>query len=86
MKSWPAALWPEHRAEPYLPGAAYPVPWPGPPAERRGLLTFVMVRGGPTGVELAGDIAELVRHNMENDLHHFHLTSEKELIGQNIGP
>ena len=45
-----------------------------------------MAGGGPKRVDLAGDIAELVRYNMENDLHHFHLTSEKELIGQNIGP
>jgi NADH dehydrogenase len=31
------------------------------PTERRALLTFVIVGGGPTGVELAGAIAELAR-------------------------
>ena len=31
-----------------------------------------MAGSGPKRVELAGDIAELVRHNMEKDIHHFH--------------
>ena len=30
--------------------------------ERRSLLTFLIVGGGPTGVELAGAISELARH------------------------
>ncbi len=33
-------------------------------AERRRLLTFVLVGGGPTGVELAGAIAELARQSL----------------------
>ncbi len=37
------------------------------PGARRRLLTFVVVGGGPTGVELAGAIAELVRHVMRKD-------------------
>lgn len=36
-------------------------------AERRRLLTFVLVGAGPTGVELAGAIAELARFGMERD-------------------
>jgi NADH dehydrogenase len=36
-------------------------------AERRRLLTFVIVGGGPTGVELAGAFAELIRHVMRKD-------------------
>jgi NADH dehydrogenase len=32
------------------------------PAARRALLTFAIVGGGPTGVELAGAIAEIARH------------------------
>jgi NADH:ubiquinone reductase (H+-translocating) len=36
-------------------------------AERRGLLTFVIVGGGPTGVELAGALAELVRRSLSRD-------------------
>jgi len=34
---------------------------------RRRLLTFVIVGGGPTGVELAGAIAELARHTLRNN-------------------
>ena len=33
-------------------------------AEREAWLTFAIVGGGPTGVELAGAIAELARHGM----------------------
>jgi NADH:ubiquinone reductase (H+-translocating) len=34
---------------------------------RRALLTFVIVGGGPTGVELAGVLAELIRHSLDSD-------------------
>ncbi len=34
---------------------------------RQGLLTFVVVGGGPTGVELAGALAEISRHVMVQD-------------------
>ncbi len=37
------------------------------PAERERLLTFVVVGGGPTGVEMAGAIAELARHTLRRD-------------------
>jgi len=36
-------------------------------AENRRLLTFVIVGGGPTGVELAGAVAELAQHGMIRD-------------------
>jgi NADH dehydrogenase len=36
-------------------------------AERRRLLTFVVVGGGPTGVELAGAMVELARHAMPQE-------------------
>ncbi len=36
-------------------------------AERRRLMTFVVVGGGPTGVEMAGAIAELARHTLRRD-------------------
>ena len=37
------------------------------PAKRQALLTFVIVGGGPTGVELAGAIAEIARHTVSQD-------------------
>ena len=36
-------------------------------AKQRRLLTFVVVGGGPTGVELAGALAEISRHALAND-------------------
>ena len=36
-------------------------------AERRRLLTFVVIGGGPTGVELAGAVAELARVALVRD-------------------
>jgi NADH:ubiquinone reductase (H+-translocating) len=40
------------------------------PARRDALLTFVIVGGGPTGVELAGAIAELAQHNLPQEYRH----------------
>jgi NADH:ubiquinone reductase (H+-translocating) len=37
------------------------------PALRAALLTFVVVGGGPTGVEMAGSICELAHQTMKND-------------------
>ncbi len=39
------------------------------PADRAALLTFVVVGGGPTGVELAGAIAEIARHTLAREFH-----------------
>ena len=39
-------------------------------AERRHLLTFVIIGGGPTGVELAGAIAELAKVALARDFRH----------------
>jgi NADH dehydrogenase len=38
-------------------------------SERERLMTFVVVGGGPSGVELAGSIAELARHTLVKDFH-----------------
>jgi NADH:ubiquinone reductase (H+-translocating) len=37
------------------------------PMQRRAWLTFVIVGGGPTGVEMAGAIAEIARQTLKND-------------------
>ncbi|MBS0386423.1 MAG: NAD(P)/FAD-dependent oxidoreductase [Proteobacteria bacterium] len=39
-------------------------------AERVRLLTFVIVGAGPTGVEMAGAIAEIARHSLNKDFRH----------------
>jgi NADH dehydrogenase len=39
-------------------------------AERRRQLTFAVIGGGPTGVEMAGAIAELARHALAADFRH----------------
>ncbi len=40
------------------------------PAARRDLLTFIVVGGGPTGVELAGAIGEIAHHTLARDFDH----------------
>ncbi|MDX1487548.1 MAG: NAD(P)/FAD-dependent oxidoreductase, partial [Acidiferrobacterales bacterium] len=55
------------------------------PAERAALLTFIIVGAGPTGVELAGAIAELARHGMEKDFRHFDPATARVLLIQ-AGP
>src|SRR5579883_2787571 len=37
------------------------------PEQRRAWLTFVIVGAGPTGVELAGALAEIARHTLKSD-------------------
>jgi NADH dehydrogenase len=37
------------------------------PARKRHLLTFVLIGGGPTGVELAGALAEIARHTLRHE-------------------
>ena len=42
----------------------------GGPGRRKSLLTFAIVGGGPTGVELAGAIAEIADHVLVDDFRH----------------
>src|ERR1700754_5352783 len=41
----------------------------GDPAEQKRLMTIAVIGGGPTGVELAGSIAELARYTLAKDFH-----------------
>jgi NADH dehydrogenase len=40
-------------------------------ARRAAWLTFVVIGGGPTGVELAGTFAEIARHTLQGEFRHF---------------
>lgn len=42
------------------------------PEKQKAWLTFVIVGGGPTGVELAGAIGEISRHTLEKDFRNIH--------------
>ncbi len=42
----------------------------GDEASRKAAMTFVIIGGGPTGVELAGAIAEIARHTLAKDFRH----------------
>jgi len=42
------------------------------PDKQRRLLTFVIVGGGPTGVELAGALAEIARQSLRHDFRRIH--------------
>jgi NADH dehydrogenase len=50
------------------------------PQEQRRLLTFVIVGGGATGVELAGALAEIARHTLRKDFRHIRPESARILI------
>ena len=55
------------------------------PVRRATLLTFLVCGAGPTGVELAGAIAELARHGMEKEFRNFDPASARILLVQ-AGP
>jgi NADH dehydrogenase len=50
------------------------------PAEREAWLTFVVVGGGPTGVELAGTLAEIARHTLKREFRHIDPTRARVLL------
>jgi NADH dehydrogenase len=50
------------------------------PAQRRAWLTFVVVGAGPTGVELAGALAEIARDTLRRDFRHFRSEESRILL------
>ena len=54
--------------------------WETDAAERAKFLTFVVVGAGPTGVELAGTIAELARDTLRGDFRNFDTRSARVVL------
>ncbi len=52
----------------------------GDPVERRAYLNFVVVGGGPTGVELAGALGEISRYALHRDFRHVDPTQARILL------
>lgn len=50
------------------------------PVARQAWLTFVLVGGGPTGVEMAGQIAEMARFTLVRDFRHIHPRSARIVL------
>jgi NADH dehydrogenase len=48
--------------------------------QRHKLLTFVVVGGGPTGVELAGTMAEIARHTLKHEFRHIDPSDSQILL------
>jgi NADH dehydrogenase len=54
-------------------------------AERRRLLRFIVVGGGPTGVELAGTLIEIARHTLKQDFRRIN-PAEAQVVLIEAGP
>jgi NADH:ubiquinone reductase (H+-translocating) len=57
--------------------------------KKKGLLTFAVVGGGPTGVEMAGSIAELARHTIARDFRNIDPSQARVILleaGQRLLP
>jgi NADH dehydrogenase len=50
------------------------------PAARAAAITFVIIGGGPTGVEMAGAIAEIARHTLARDFRHIDPSSARVVL------
>ncbi|MGB8803568.1 MAG: NAD(P)/FAD-dependent oxidoreductase [Chthoniobacterales bacterium] len=50
------------------------------PAARAAAMTFVIIGGGPTGVEMAGAIAEIARHTLARDFRHIDPSSARVVL------
>lgn len=54
--------------------------WESDEAKRKKMLTFVVVGAGPTGVELAGTLADLARHTLPKEFRHIDTKSTRVVI------
>jgi len=59
--------------------------WTADREERRSLLTFVVVGGGPTGVEMAGALSELIRLVLRKDFHDLDLNMVRVILLEAAG-
>ncbi|MFN8591604.1 MAG: NAD(P)/FAD-dependent oxidoreductase [Thermomicrobiales bacterium] len=50
------------------------------PSRRAALMTFVIVGGGPTGVEMAGAIAEIARFSLAKDFRHINTRDARVIL------
>ena len=50
------------------------------PQRRRALLTFVVIGAGPTGVEMAGTLAEIAKHTLSGEFRHIDPGSAQVLL------
>jgi NADH:ubiquinone reductase (H+-translocating) len=50
------------------------------PRRRREWMTFVVVGAGPTGVELAGSLAEIARHDLVDEFHSFNPARSRVIL------
>ena len=50
------------------------------PVQRQGWLTFVVIGAGPTGVEMAGQLAEIARHTLPGEFRHIDPASARILL------
>jgi NADH dehydrogenase len=54
------------------------------PVRRRELLTFVIIGAGPTGVEMAGALAEISRHTLAHDFHNIDPSQARILLLEGV--
>lgn len=52
------------------------------PDQQRAHLTFLIIGGGPTGVEMAGSIAELAKHALASDFRHIDPSSARIILAE----